>query len=186
MKRRNLANKYYVTEDIRASCVLCDDQGGLQPRMLQVRLGGRRWLARGRIRNGTRARAQFQRCGIINSPGRVPRNLQCAHCVHRVSLVNLLFAAPATRDKCPRISLPLSLSLPFSRLFTPSRSGSALSAATFIFIGQLFHTSQPVTLIEFICNSRHAALPFLTSGTEGLFSGRRTLSTPAEGWRGSR
>lgn len=37
----NLADECYVTKrDIRASCVLRDDQRGLRPRMLQVRLGG--------------------------------------------------------------------------------------------------------------------------------------------------
>lgn len=37
----NLADECYVTKrDIRASCVLRDDQRGLRPRMLQVRLRG--------------------------------------------------------------------------------------------------------------------------------------------------
>lgn len=51
----NLADECYVTKrDIRASCVLRDDQRGLRPRMLQVRLRGLPACLPRQIRNGTR------------------------------------------------------------------------------------------------------------------------------------
>lgn len=77
----------------------------------------------------------------------------------------------------PSYSLPPSLAHSLSLSLFDS-----LSMLTSIFVGQLLHTSQPVTLIEFISDLCH--IYRFIPGLEFIQS-RGTLSSIAEGWRES-